>query len=133
MRKLIVAAATVLVVAFGVSAAWAASTKTVVKTTLKEFKVIPVPASAPKGVVAFSIRNTGALQHELVVLKTNLPPAKLPVKGSQAVEVGRVGKIVVKPGKAGGLTLTLKAGKYVLLCNFPGHYQAGQRIGFVVK
>jgi uncharacterized cupredoxin-like copper-binding protein len=133
MRKLIVPVTAVVVLAFGVSAAWAAAAKTVVKTTLKEFKVTPVPTSAPRGVVAFSIRNTGKLDHELVVLKTNLPPAKLPVKGSKAVEVGRVGKVVVKSGKAGGLTVTLKAGKYVLLCNFPGHYQAGQRIGFVVK
>jgi uncharacterized cupredoxin-like copper-binding protein len=133
MRKLIVAIAAVVVLAFGVSAAWAAATKTVVKTTLKEFKVTPVPTSAPRGVVAFSIRNTGKLDHELVVLKTNLAPAKLPVKGSKAVEVGRVGKVVVKAGRAGGLTVTLKAGKYVLLCNFPGHYQAGQRVGFVVK
>ena len=56
------------------------------------------------------------------------------MKGSKAVEVGRVGKISVRgAGKAAGLTLTLKAGKYVLLCNVAGHYQAGQRIGFVVK
>jgi uncharacterized cupredoxin-like copper-binding protein len=101
--------------------------------TLKEFKVLPTPTSARPGPVAFSIRNTGKLDHELVVLKTNIAPAKLPVKGAKAVEVGRVGKVVVKSGKAGGLTVSLKAGKYVLLCNFPGHYQAGQRIGFVVR
>ena len=133
MRKWIVAAVTVLAVAVGVSAAWAASTKTVVKVTLKEFKVIPTPTSAPHGTVAFAVKNAGALTHELVVLKTNIPAAKLPVKGGKAVETGRVGKIVVKPGKAAGLTLPLKAGKYVLLCNVTGHYQAGQRIGFVVK
>lgn len=133
MRKWIVAAASVLVVAVGVSAAWAVTTKTVVKVTLKEFKVLPTPTSARAGTVAFSIRNTGKLDHELVVLKTNIAPAKLPVKGSKAVEVGRVGKVTVKAGKAGGLTLRLKAGKYVLLCNVPGHYQAGQRIGFVVR
>jgi uncharacterized cupredoxin-like copper-binding protein len=133
MRKWMVAAASVLVVAAGVSAAWAVTTKTVVKVTLKEFKVLPTPTSARPGPVAFSIRNTGKLDHELVVLKTNIAPAKLPVKGAKAVEVGRVGKVVVKSGKAGGLTVSLKAGKYVLLCNFPGHYQAGQRIGFVVR
>jgi uncharacterized cupredoxin-like copper-binding protein len=133
MRRWIVAVASVLAVAVGVSAAWGAANKTVVRVTLKEFKVIPTPTSAPRGAVAFSVRNTGKLEHELVVLKTNVAPAKLPVKGSKAVEVGRVGKVVVKPGKAGGLTLALKAGKYVLLCNFPGHYQAGQRIGFVVR
>jgi uncharacterized cupredoxin-like copper-binding protein len=133
MRRWFVAVASVFVVAVGVSAAWGAANKTVVRTTLKEFKVTPTPTSAPRGAVVFSVRNTGKLEHELVVLKTNIAPAKLPVKGATAVEVGRVGKVVVKPGKAGGLTLALKAGKYVLLCNFPGHYQAGQRIGFVVR
>jgi uncharacterized cupredoxin-like copper-binding protein len=133
MRKWMVAAAAVLVVAAGVSAAWAATTKTVVKVTLKEFKVLPTPTSARPGPVAFSIRNTGTLTHELVVLKTNIAPAKLPVKGSKAVEVGRVGKVAVRAGKTGGLALSLKAGKYVLLCNVAGHYQAGQRIGFVVR
>lgn len=133
MRRWMVAAAAMLVVAVAVPAAWAVTTKTVVKVTLKEFKVLPTPTSARPGAVAFSVRNAGKLEHELVVLKTNLAPGKLPVKGAKAVEVGRVGKVVVKPGRAGGLTVTLKAGKYVLLCNFPGHYQAGQRIGFVVR
>ena len=123
MRKVIVGIASVLVVAVGVSAAWGAATKTVVKVTLKEFKVVPVPRRVL----------TGKLTHELVVLKTNLAPAKLPVKGSKAVEVGRVGKISVRAGRSAGLTLTLKAGKYVLICNVAGHYRAGQRIGFVVK
>jgi uncharacterized cupredoxin-like copper-binding protein len=133
MRRWIVAVASVLMVAVGVSAAWAAASKTVVKVTLKEFKVVPTPTSATRGTVAFSIRNTGKLDHELVVLKTNIAPAKLPVKNSKAVEVGRVGKVMVKAGKAGGLSVPLKAGKYVLLCNVPGHYQAGQRTGFVVR
>jgi uncharacterized cupredoxin-like copper-binding protein len=133
MRSWIVAVTSVLVLAVGASAVWAAASKTVVRVTLKEFKVLPTPTSAPRGTVAFSVRNTGKLEHELVVLKTNIAPAKLPVRKSKAVEVGRVGKVVVKAGKAGGLTLALKAGKYVLLCNVAGHYQAGQRIGFVVR
>ena len=56
------------------------------------------------------------------------------MKGSKAVEKGRVGKVKnIQPGKSKKLTLKLKKGKYVLLCNIPGHYQAGQRIGFTVK
>ena len=135
MRRWIVAVASVLVVAVGVSAAWGAANKAVVKVSLKEFKVIPTPTSAPRGAVTFSVRNTGKLEHELVVLKTNVAPAKLPVKSGKAVEAGRVGKIgapKLKPGAARTLNLNLGAGKYVLLCNLPGHYQAGQRVGFRV-
>ena len=133
MRKWIVAVAAVLVVGAFTGGVWAGAQKTVVRVTLKEFKVTPVPISAPRGTVTFSVRNAGKLEHELVVLKTNLPAAKLPVKGSKAVEVGRLGKVVVKPARSGGLSLPLKAGKYVLICNVAGHYQAGQRVAFVVK
>jgi uncharacterized cupredoxin-like copper-binding protein len=112
----------------------ASPSKTVVKVQLKEFKVLPSPVSAKRGVVSFAVKNTGKVAHELVVLKTKTSPAKLPVKSSKAVETGRVGKVgPLKPGTSKTLNLTLKAGKYVLLCNLPGHYQAGQRVGFAVN
>ena len=104
-----------------------------VAVTLKEFKLIPVPAKVKPGSVTFAVRNTGQLEHELVVLKTTTAPGKLPRQGAKAKEVGRVGKLAaVKPGKSGTLTLTLAAGKYVLLCNLPAHYGAGQYAGFTV-
>jgi len=112
----------------------ASPSKTLVKVQLKEFKVLPSPVSAKRGAVSFSVKNTGKVAHELVVLKTKTPPAKLPVKSGKAVETGRVGKVgPLKPGTSRTLNLTLKAGKYVLLCNLPGHYQAGQRIGFTAS
>lgn len=111
----------------------ATPSKMLVKVQLKEFKVIPSPLSAKRGAVSFSVKNTGTIDHEFVVLRTNTPPAKLPVKGGKAVETGRVGRLgPLKAGSSKSLNLTLKSGKYVLLCNLPGHYQAGQRIGFSV-
>jgi len=48
--------------------------------------------------------------------------------------VGRQGKTpVFGPGKTRRLALGLKPGKYVLICNVPGHYQAGMRVGFTVR
>jgi len=112
----------------------ASPSKTLVKVQLKEFKVLPSPVSAKRGVISFAVKNTGKVAHELVVLKTKASPAKLPVKSAKAVETGRVGRVgPLKPGTSKTLNLTLKAGKYVLLCNLPGHYQAGQRIGFAVS
>lgn len=76
--------------------------------------------------------------HELVVLKTNLAPNKLPVHGKPpdgtvAVEVGRIGRpLVVQPGKTSTITLNLKPGHYVLICNLPGHYTGGQHAAFRV-
>jgi uncharacterized cupredoxin-like copper-binding protein len=123
----------VIVAALGaVGAAQAATPK--VAVTLSEFKVVPKPTSVKAGKVTFSAKNSGKLEHELVVLKTNLAPDKLQVKGNKAVETGLVGKVVgIAPGKTKQLTLTLKKGKFVLLCNVPAHYQAGQRTGFTAK
>lgn len=109
----------------------AASTVTV---RLKEWKVIPSVASVRAGKVTFVARNLGQLDHNLVVLRTNLAPGKLPTVGARAKEIGRVGKTpVFSPGQARRLALTLKAGKYVLICNVPGHYKAGMFAGFRVR
>jgi uncharacterized cupredoxin-like copper-binding protein len=105
-----------------------------VNVSLKEFVVTPKPTSIAAGKVTFKVKNTGSLEHELVVLKTNTAPGKLKVKNSKAVETGKVGQVgPLKPGKSGTLAKTLAKGKYVLLCNVKGHYQAKQYIGFVVK
>jgi uncharacterized cupredoxin-like copper-binding protein len=102
-----------------------------VRVTEKEFTLKPSPTSAKPGPVTFVVKNAGKLDHEFIVLKTNLAPAKLPLKGTKAAEPGRVGKIPkFKPGATKRLTLDLKAGKYVLICNVPTHYKAGQRSGF---
>jgi uncharacterized cupredoxin-like copper-binding protein len=134
MRALHLIAVAALVAAVGASPVGAAGAKTVVRVQLKEFKVIPSPLSAKRGSVAFVVRNSGKVDHEFVVLKTNVPPAKLPVKAGKAAEPGRVGRVgPLKPGTSKTLALELKAGKYVLICNLPGHYLAGQRTGFPVS
>jgi uncharacterized cupredoxin-like copper-binding protein len=133
VRKLALLAGTLVVAAIVASPIVASASKSAVKVQLKEFKVLPSPLKAKRGAVSFLVRNTGKINHEFVVLRTKLAPSKLPVKSGKAVETGRVGKVrAFKPGASRTLTLTLKAGKYVLLCNLPGHYQAGQRIGFAV-
>ena len=134
MPKLVLLLVAFVVAAVLVSPLAASPAKTLVKVQLKEFKVLPSSLGARRGPVAFTVKNTGTIDHEFVVLKTNTAPSKLPVKGGKAVETGRVGKVgPVKPGASKTLTLTLKAGKYVLICNVLGHYKAGQRVGFQVR
>jgi uncharacterized cupredoxin-like copper-binding protein len=36
------------------------------------------------------------------------------------------------PGKSGALTVNLKPGKYLLICNVPGHFAAGMWSPFEV-
>jgi uncharacterized cupredoxin-like copper-binding protein len=133
VRKLAFALAALAAAALAASPAGAGGSATKVTVRLFEFKVVPSPATVKRGTVTFAVRNTGKIDHEFVVLRTSVAPAKLKVKGTKAVETGRVGRVgPLKPGTSRTLTLKLAPGKYVLLCNLPGHYQAGQRTGFAV-
>jgi uncharacterized cupredoxin-like copper-binding protein len=130
-----VAAVAALLLAGGGYYAYAAATKAKVTVTEKEFKLTPTPAAVKHGSVTFTLKNTGHLKHELIVLKTKVAAGKLPVAGTKAKLVGKVeGKInPVSPGKTKTLTVTLPPGKYILLCNLPAHYKAGQRSAFKVS
>lgn len=101
-----------------------------------EWFMKPDPASVKAGAIKFDVTNDGKIEHEFVVMKTDLAPGKLPVKDNKAEEsAGEVeGEIErIAPGKTSELVLNLKAAKYVLLCNLTGHYKSGQYSGFTVK
>ena len=106
---------------------------TSVKITMKEWKFTASRAAVPAGKVTFVVSNTGTMEHEFVVMRTNLAPRKLPMEGQQAKEIGFKGEIEeFHSGLTKRLTLTLKPGRYVLLCNVPGHYKRGQAVRLVV-
>ena len=101
--------------------------------TLKEYSVAPSPAVGKAGRVTFNVRNSGAIPHEFVVLRTAKPAGSL-LKGAEADEAGNVGEIGdLQPGQAKTLSLPLKPGHYALICNLPGHYKAGQHADFTVR
>jgi uncharacterized cupredoxin-like copper-binding protein len=120
------------VLAAGLLAADASAAATV-NVRLNEFKLILSTKTVKAGQVTFVVKNVGKLEHSFVVLKTTRAPGKLRQRGNVAVEEGRVGRIApFKPGQTRRLTLTLRPGKYVLICNMPLHYKAGQYAGFTV-
>jgi uncharacterized cupredoxin-like copper-binding protein len=101
--------------------------------SLKEFKVLPNSTTASSGKVTFNVRNAGTVKHEFVVIKTNKPAGAL-LKNGRADETGNIGEIPgLQPGQSKTLSLKMKPGHYVLLCNMPGHYMAGQHVDFTVK
>jgi uncharacterized cupredoxin-like copper-binding protein len=109
---------------------------TTVSASLGEYFIRLDKSSVPKGQVRFSLSNDGKIKHEFVVLKTNLAPGKLPLKGGDANEeiAPSPGEVPgIAPGKKETLDVILKPGKYVLICNLPGHYKAGQYTGISVK
>ena len=134
MLRVSLRAVVLVVLAAGVAALPASAAASKVKVGLKEFKLLPAAAAAKAGKVTFVVQNVGKLDHSFVVIKTSRAPNALPVNGATADESGKVGRIEpFKPGQTRTLTLNLKPGKYVLLCNVPGHYKAGQFAGFQVR
>ncbi|MCD0485949.1 hypothetical protein LO771_27060 [Streptacidiphilus sp. ASG 303] len=101
-------------------------------------RVLAAPQEVPAGTVSFRVVNAGMRLHELVVLP--LPAGgdagRLPVgAGDRVDEAGSPGEASrscgagagggIVPGAAAWTTLTLRPGRYALVCNLPGHYRAG--------
>ena len=100
--------------------------------------VLATPISVPAGTVSLRVTNTGTLTHELVVLPlaAGQPPGSRPVGPDRTVsEAGSLGEASatcaaghgdgIAPGAASWVTLTLRPGRYELICNLPGHYARG--------
>jgi uncharacterized cupredoxin-like copper-binding protein len=110
---------------------------TTVNASLGEYFIKLNDSVLPKGQVRFNVSNDGKIKHEFVVLRTNIAPGKLPLKKDGdaneeiAVSPGEIPGIA--SGKKKTLDVILKPGKYVLLCNLPGHYKYGQYTGVTVK
>lgn len=107
-----------------------------VTATLTEFAIQPSPASVSAGEVTFTVKNSGAVPHELAIVKSDADPKKLPQKDGLADEsvnkpLGRTKEIAT--GASGTVTAKLEPGKYVLLCNLAGHYSAAMATSFTVK
>src|SRR4051812_4593456 len=104
-----------------------------VKVRLTDFKIAPSASTVSAGKVTFAATNAGKDEHEMVVVRTNKQPSQLR-KGNEASEAGSVGEISeTKPGASKQVTLNLEPGRYVLLCNVPGHFMAGMYTTLTVK
>jgi uncharacterized cupredoxin-like copper-binding protein len=94
--------------------------------------------TAPTGVVTFKVTNISKdTIHEMIVMQLQDATKPLPyidqenrVDEDKAGDKGEVSEL--DPGKAGSLTIPLKPGKYLLICNVPGHYAAGMWTEFEV-
>jgi len=98
-----------------------------------EFKLTATPTSAP-GKVTFAVANEGNVVHEMVVVPAPNGAAGLKQPDGTASEAGSKGEVAdLAPGKTARLTISLPAGKYVLLCNLPGHFASGMYADFTVS
>lgn len=108
-----------------------------VTVTMEEWSIKLSQTDVPAGPVTFGVKNTGTQEHELVLLKTDIAPDKLPDRATdptKADEPGNVGEIEdISSGSFKEATFDLTPGKYVLICNVASHYKSGMRVSFVVK
>lgn len=99
-----------------------------------EFALVPTPTSKSAGKVTFAVANKGGLVHEMVVVPAPNGAAGLKQPDGTASETGAKGEVAdLAPGKTARLTVSLPAGKYVLLCNLPGHFASGMYADFTVN
>ena len=94
--------------------------------------------SARTGVITFHVTNTSKdTIHEMIVMYPDDPAQPLPYVASdsrvdedKAGDKGEVSEL--DPGANGALTVFLKPGHYVLICNVAGHFAAGMWTPFEV-
>ena len=108
-----------------------------VTATLTDTAIQVSSDTLPAGPITFHITNTSAAElHEFVVIRTDLNADQLPldadgnVAEDQLSSPGEKGDIAA--GQGGDLILTLPAGRYMFICNQPGHYKAGMHTVFTV-
>jgi uncharacterized cupredoxin-like copper-binding protein len=107
---------------------------------LEDFKVRPDAAVVPAGTVSFRILNQGPTSHELIVVRTDRAPGKLPLQ-RDGLTVNEDAPGIEFLDEVGGLdiddrqtlVLRLAPGHYVLYCNFEGHYLGGMYAALTVR
>ena len=106
--------------------------------TMATMGVTATPAVTKTGVVTFHVTNSSKdTVHEMIVMYLDDPSKPLPfiaadnrVDEDKAGDKGEVSEL--DPGASGSLTVFLKPGKYLLICNVPGHFAAGMWTEFEV-
>ena len=80
--------------------------------------------------VTFNITNQGPSSHELLAFRTDLPDDQLPLGPDGRINEDALPKVLdtqtdLTPGIQRSLTVPLSPGRYVPVCNLPGHYKMG--------
>jgi uncharacterized cupredoxin-like copper-binding protein len=113
---------------------------TPVNVLLEDFRVRQGAAVVPPGTVSFRILNQGPTTHQLIVVRTDLDPDKLPLQ-RDGLTVNEDAPGIDLLDEVGGLdiddrqtlVLELAPGHYVLYCNLEGHYLGGMHASLAVR
>lgn len=104
---------------------------------LKEFAIAASPATVPAGPVTITAKNAGAVLHELVLIKSDADPTSLAIGADGTVDESTLdspGEIEdIDAGATSKAEFRLEPGKYILICNIPGHYSGGMTTAITVQ
>jgi uncharacterized cupredoxin-like copper-binding protein len=123
----------------GVGSGAPTAAATTIAATEKDFAITLDQSSAPAGSVTFHVTNDGPATHQFLVFKTNDAPTALPTDSdgnadATAKGLDSVGEIEsINAGTSQDVTVDMKPGKYVVICNLPGHYKLGMSAGLTVS
>jgi uncharacterized cupredoxin-like copper-binding protein len=115
------------------------SGKSSVDVTLTgDYQIQLSSSTANAGEVTFNIENTASdIEHEFVIVKTDLSPSDMPTDDNGDVIEDQVNIVTeqeaIQPGESSTLVANLEAGHYVLMCNLPGHFMQGMHTEFTVQ
>lgn len=105
---------------------------------IKHMALVVHPLRVRAGEVIFHIKNISRdLVHEVLVIKPPAKPATMPYsKKRRKLIEGRIDKLGdsgnQRPGQSYVMKVNLKPGRYLLICNQPGHYMAGMHVWLTV-
>jgi len=117
-----------------------------VNVLLQEWRIVTDVKEVKSGPVKINVQNRGRETHEIVVLKTDLPHDQLPLLPQGGIDEAHTGTVIdeiedVREGSRQSLSLFLKPGRYVILCNMTEmendklevHYSMGMRQPLIVN
>lgn len=103
---------------------------------LDEWKITTGSSQIAASVSVLQVQNVGTSGHELLLIRSELATDKLPVKSGEvdeeSVDVVARTKELSRRQKT-TLSVSLRSGNYVLICNISGHYALGMRTALQVK
>ena len=91
-----------------------------VEVRLDEYRVLPEHIEVRAGRIALTAHNSGRLTHNLAVVQFDRP-----LGDEQEKQYGKPTKTLF-PGQSAETTVTLKPGKYRLVCTIANHDNLGQ-------
>ena len=109
----------------------------VVRIVERDFHISGVHGRLTAGTVRFRVTNRGPDEHEFIVIRNDhglpLRPDGITLD-EDALEKSIVDAIEPTPaGETNSMQLTLKPGRYALVCNMFGHYMGGMYAPLVVR